>query len=92
MTDIDIRRAHGLNHAEARRLAGRLASDLGGHFGLSHEWQGDVLQFQGVGIDGSIAVEAADVHIRVQLGFLLKPMRPVIERSIHSELDKLLQI
>ena len=90
MADIDIRRPHTLDHEQARDLANRVAGELGGSLGLSHDWRGDQLHFDGMGVKGHIDVQDSEVHVRVRLGLLTSPLKGSIERGIHEQLDRLL--
>ena len=90
MADIDIRRAHHMSHAAAKSAADRMADKLAKKFALRGDWDGDTLRFQGTGVTGTLTVGAQDLHIAATLGFLLKAMRPSIEKAVLSELDSIL--
>jgi putative polyhydroxyalkanoate system protein len=89
MPDIDIKRAHNLGMKAARAAAEKMAEQLGRKFGLQGDWQGNVLNFERPGVTGALAVDDKDVRLTVNLGLLLKMMRPSIEGAVHEELDKL---
>jgi putative polyhydroxyalkanoate system protein len=89
MADIDIRRVHNLGMKAARTAADRMADHLGRKFGLTGEWDGNVLSFQRPGVTGSLAVTDKDLRLSVSLGFLLKAMQGSIENAIVHELDSL---
>ena len=89
MADIDIKRAHNLGLKAARAAADNMAEHLGRKFGLEGDWKGNVLSFERPGVTGSLAVDAKDLHLTVNLGFLLKAMRGSIEGAVREELDKL---
>ncbi len=89
MSEIRIRRSHHFTHAEAKKGADRVAASLKERFGLTGSWKGDELHFKGSGIDGVLRIEAKAVEIDAKLGFMLALMKPVIEASIHENLDKL---
>lgn len=89
MADIDLKRAHGLGLAAARVAAEKLGADLGKKFGLSGDWEGNTLHFERPGVKGALTVHDKDVHLTVGLGFLLKAMRPSIERAVVAEMDQL---
>ena len=89
MADIDIKRAHHLGLKAARAAADEMAEHLGQKFGLVGDWTGNVLNFQRPGVSGSLAVDDKDVRLVVNLGLLLKMMRPSIEGAVHEEMDKL---
>jgi len=90
MADIDLRRAHHLGLKAARTAADKLAADLGKRFGLTGDWEGNVLHFERPGVSGKLAVDEKDLHLTVSLGFLLKAMKGSIERAIDEKLDALL--
>jgi len=90
MADIDIRRAHGMNPADARAAADRMADKLGKKFGLKGDWDGNTMRFQGTGVTGTLTVSPKDLHIAATLGFLLKAMKGSIEQAVTRELDQLL--
>jgi len=91
MADIDIRRPHTLDRHEARDLANQVAVELGDSLGLSHDWRGDELHFDGMGVKGHIDVQEGEVRVRVRLGLLTSPLKGSIEQGIRAQLDRLLQ-
>src|SRR4029079_6131046 len=90
MADIEIRRAHGMNPANARAAADRMADKLGKKFGLKGDWDGNTMRFQGTGVTGTITVRPKDLHIGATLVFLLQAMKGSIEQAVTRELDQLL--
>ena len=88
MSDISIRRAHALNHKQARQAADKMAKKLEEAFDMEFEWDGDTLNFRRSGVDGELTLHDKEVQIDVRLGFLLAMMRPKIEASIMENLDK----
>ena len=89
MADIDFRRAHDLGLAGARKVAEKLAADLGRKFDLRGGWTGNTLRFERPGVTGTLAVTERDLHLSVSLGFLLKAMKGSIERAVTEKLDDL---
>ena len=89
MSDIKIRRAHALPHDEARDAAEKMAKRLKKDFDLDYEWDGDVLVFERSGVNGELTVAPKYVEMEVKLGFLLKMMKPTIERHINDNLDQI---
>jgi len=89
VSDIDLRREHGLDPVQARAMAERLLERLEREFGLRGEWAGNVLRFQRAGVQGHLALGPGDLHLQVTLGLLLKAMRGRIEQAIARELDQL---
>jgi putative polyhydroxyalkanoate system protein len=89
MSDIKLRRAHAMAHDKARDAAEKMAKRLQKEFDLDYEWDGDVLVFERPGVNGELTVAAKHVEMEVKLGFLLKMMKPAIERRIHENLDEI---
>jgi putative polyhydroxyalkanoate system protein len=88
MSDIVIRRAHGLTPAKAKKAAEKVAKQLDDKFELHHEWDGEVLRFKRSGVSGELELHKHEVELRVRLGFLLFALRPTIEREIHKYFDE----
>jgi putative polyhydroxyalkanoate system protein len=88
MAAIVVRRHHALGLDKARGLAQSMARRLKDDFGGSFKWQGDVLHFERTGASGSVAVTGEGVEVRVELGFLLSPLRSRVEREIIDFCDE----
>ena len=89
MSDIKIRRSHALPHDKARAAAEKMAKRLQKEFDLDYEWDGDVLVFERSGVNGELTVTSRHVEMEVKLGFLLRMMKPTIEKHIHDNLDEI---
>lgn len=89
MPSISIARTHTLGPRKARDAAERIARDLNKRFALDYAWDGDDMTFTRPGLSGRMHVGEKRVALDVQLGFLLTPIKPAIEREIHAQLDKL---
>ena len=89
MSDIKLRRSHNLPHDKARLAAEKMARRLKKEFDLDYEWDGDVLVFERSGVNGELTVAAKHVEMEVKLGFLLRMMKPTIEKHIHDKLDEI---
>jgi putative polyhydroxyalkanoate system protein len=89
MSDIKIRRAHTMPHDKARQSAEKMAKRLKKEFDLDYEWYGEVLVFERSGVNGELTVAAKHVEMEVKLGFLLKMMKPTIEKHINKNLDEI---
>jgi putative polyhydroxyalkanoate system protein len=89
MPHLSIERPHHLPQAEAKALAERLARDFEQRFGLVWRWDDDVIHFQRPGVSGSMRVGPATIALDLTLGLMFGAMKPVIERRINAELDRL---
>jgi putative polyhydroxyalkanoate system protein len=90
MSDIRIRRAHAKPVAEARKDAERMAKQLKKDFELDYGWDGDVLRFERIGVEGELHVTAKEIRLDARLGFLLAFLKPRIETEVETILDRLL--
>jgi putative polyhydroxyalkanoate system protein len=90
MADIAIKRSHSLGLKGAKDAADKMADKLGKQFNLSGDWNGNTLQFERPGVNGSLTVSDKDMKLEVTLGFLLKAMKGPIERAVNEQLDSVL--
>jgi putative polyhydroxyalkanoate system protein len=89
MATISIARKHGLSHKMAKDAAEKIARDLRKRFELEYEWAGDHIEFERPGVSGRMSVSKEHITLNVQLGWLLTPLKPTIEKEIAAQLDKL---
>jgi len=90
MSEINIRRRHGLTLREARRLAEDMAGRLNQRFELAYQWDGDALRFEREGVHGALTVVHGEIRVQARLGFLLALAKTQIEEEIESSLDEML--
>ncbi|AHY58612.1 MULTISPECIES: polyhydroxyalkanoic acid system family protein [Stenotrophomonas] len=88
MSSIDIRHAHSLPVDGARKAIEDVAAKLSERFGLQSNWVGDVLNFNGSGVDGAIELQPGQVHVTAKLGFLLSAMKGMVEGEIQRVLKE----
>ena len=88
MSEIRVVRPHHTTHKKALKGAEHIAEELGEEFGLTHEWDGHMLNFHRLGVEGYIEVGKKDIEIYVKLGFLLAALKPRIEQEIHRFCDE----
>ena len=91
MSVIDIHRAHSLDKEHAREAAETLAKDLSKQFDVNYQWEGDLLKFKRSGVKGQLDISENDLHIRLELGLMLRPFKSRIEQEIHSQPDQIIQ-
>lgn len=92
MSQIVIRRPHGLSHTQARSVAEQMAAHLHQRLQMVWEWQGDTLHFQRSGVKGQVAVGAEELLLDIRLGLLLAPMKSRIEQEIESYIAERLAV
>ncbi len=89
MSAIEITRDHNLSHDEAVAAATALAETLAEKYDVAFHWEGEKLIFARSGVKGQLCIEPSMVHLKMELGLLMKAFSGRIERSIHSHLDNL---
>jgi putative polyhydroxyalkanoate system protein len=95
MSTIDVRRSHTLSKDEARKRAEQLAQSMQQKFDLEWKWDGNRIVFEAPrgaakGTRGSVEVGDADVHVLIDLPFLLRVMKGTVESKVKEKLGQLL--
>ena len=95
MATIDIKRAHTLDLAEAKKRAEALATDMQAKLGIQWAWEGDNIKFDAPsgaakGAKGTVSVNTSEVRVEIDLPFLLRAVKGTIEGKVTEKLDKLI--
>ena len=88
MSRIDIRHAHSLPKAQARKAVEEVAKKLAEKFDMDYGWDGDILNFSRSGVDGAIELAAQELHVHAKLGFLTAMFKDPIESEIRRVLKE----
>ncbi|RZA18145.1 MAG: polyhydroxyalkanoic acid synthase [Lysobacteraceae bacterium] len=88
MSKIDIRHAHTLPKAKARKAVEEVARKLAEKFDMAYGWEGDTLNFSRSGVDGHIMLEPEELHVHAKLGFLTAMFKDPIEGEIRRVLKE----
>jgi putative polyhydroxyalkanoate system protein len=88
MSEISIRRTHGMSLKRARSAAEQIAAELSDEFSIDYEWDGNTLHFHRSGVTGTMIVDKKTIEILAKLSFLLRPLKSRIEREIHRFCDE----
>ena len=88
MSRIDIRHAHSLPKAKARKAIEDVAKKLAEKFDMDYGWEGDTLNFSRSGVDGHIVLGTDDLHVHARLGFLTAMFKEPIEGEIKRVLKE----
>lgn len=91
MATIDIRRPHDLGIEAARAATEKVAERLEEKVQVRWRWDGDVLHLERSGAKGTIAVTGSDVHVQIELGMVLRPMKGSVEQKVHDYLERYLR-
>jgi putative polyhydroxyalkanoate system protein len=87
--EVDI--PHQLAVAEAKQRIAGATEKLTRDYGASCTWQGDnVLKVSRKGLDALVSVGPSNVHIDMNLGFLLTPFAEKIKTGIAKQLSGIL--
>ena len=88
MSRIDIRHAHSLPKAKARKAIEEVAKKLAEKFDMDYGWDGDTLNFSRSGVDGAIELAPDELHVHAKLGFLTAMFKDPIESEIKRVLKE----
>ncbi|MDO5505640.1 MAG: polyhydroxyalkanoic acid system family protein [Pseudoxanthomonas suwonensis] len=88
MSPIDIIHPHPLPQDQARQALDDIAASLRERFGVNVQWQDGGMHFSASGVDGTIALEPGQLHLRAELGFPLSLMQESIETRIRDLLQR----
>ena len=88
MSRSDIRHAHSLPKAKARKAIEDVAKTLSEKFDMDYGWEGDTLNFSRSGVDGHIVLGPDDLHVHAKLGFLTAMFKDPIESEIRRVLKE----
>lgn len=88
MADISYTQPHKLSHKKAKAAAQKVVDKLGEEYGVTAEWEGDVLNFQRSGVNGTLEVTPHEAQIDITLGFLLKAFSGTIEQHVQENMKK----
>jgi putative polyhydroxyalkanoate system protein len=92
MATIEMERRHTLSKDEARKKAEDLADKMKEKIGIEWAWSGDTIKFEaksgaGKGAKGKVDVTDSLIRVEVDLPFMLRPLKGMIESKIKEKLD-----
>lgn len=90
MSVIKVSREHQLNHEEVKQIAEDMVVSLAQEFGVKYHWESETVKFKGAGAKGHMTLLPGQVDLKMELSFLLIPLKSKIEASIVRRLDKCL--
>jgi putative polyhydroxyalkanoate system protein len=88
MADIRVERKHGKTKDEARAIALKIAERARDKAQVTFTVHGDVIDIERSGGKGKLLVTDDTVAIEINLPFLLKPMRSVLEGKIEEYFER----
>lgn len=87
MATIDIEHPHSMGKERARQAVEGIADDLRKRLQVEYHWEGNDLLFNRPGATGRIDIGEQKVHVHVDLGLLLSPMKGIVESQIKEYLE-----
>ena len=90
MSDIRIRKQHGLGKAKCDELAAQLGEQLVKGLGGTISTQPDCLVYKTMGAEGVLRTGESDIEIVIKLGLMTKAFKPMIESEIENACAKYL--
>lgn len=92
MATIEMERRHTLSKDEARKKAEDLADKMKEKIGIEWAWHSDTIKFEAKsgaakGAKGKVDVTDNLIRVEVDLPFLLRPLKGMVESKIKEKLD-----
>ena len=92
MATIDMRRKHSLSRDNTRAKAEELARSMQEKLGIRWRWEGDSIKFDtpegtAKGTSGQVNVSDTEVRVQIDLPFLLRPLKGMVEVRVKEKLD-----
>lgn len=92
MATIEMEKRHTLSKDEARKKAEDLADKMKEKIGIEWAWSGDTIKFEAKsgaakGAKGKVDVTDSLIRIEVDLPFMLRPLKGMVESKIKEKLD-----
>lgn len=89
MAAIDIHHPHARSLQECRAVVERMAAKIAERMDVTSTWRSeDTLEFSRPGVDGSIRLLANEVHVAIELSWLLSPLKGMLESEIQRVLQR----
>ena len=93
MSDISVRRAHGLSLEEAQSKIDQIVEDVQTEFSSlvsSIDWNEDKTKAKvaGKGFSGDFVVDEQDVGIDIKLSMFAKPLKSKVQQKIEERVEK----
>lgn len=88
MSVIKVVREHHLSHEEVKKVAEEVVVSLAQEFGVKYHWEEDTVRFKGAGAKGRMILLPSALDLKIELGFLLVPLKGKIEKNVVRRLDE----
>jgi putative polyhydroxyalkanoate system protein len=93
MATIDIKRNHSLGLETAKTKAAELADGMKDKLGIVWRWDGNQIKFDAPsgmakGATGQVTVSDTSIRVEIDLPFMLRPMKGMVEGKVTEKLDR----
>lgn len=88
MPTVEASRSHDLTPTQARATVEKLARSYQQRFGGDYHWQDGVLHFEAQGTSGHIHVDDSLVHVTIELGTMMWPIKGQVQAAVEHQLDE----
>lgn len=95
MATIDIRRSHKLSIDDIKKKAEELAKGMEQKLGIVWRWEGELIKFDAPsgaakGATGTVTCNTSEVRVEIDLPFLLKAFKGMVEGKVNDRLNEIL--
>ncbi|GAC1543748.1 MAG: polyhydroxyalkanoic acid system family protein [Polyangiales bacterium] len=92
MATIEQRKSHNLGKEAARKKAEELADQLKTKLSIEWAWRGDTIEFEAKsgaakGTKGTVDVTDTEIVVKIDLPFMLRPLKGMVESRVKEKLD-----
>ncbi len=91
MADIRVERKHALGKQAAHAAALKVAERLKEKAQIEYRVSGDTIEFERTGAKGRLVIGEDSVVAEISIGFMLRPMRGMIENKIDEYFERYLK-
>lgn len=88
MAEISIVQQHNLSPDAARSAAEEVANKIAEEYGLTCQWEGDVLRFGRDGVEGALTLAAQQASMKINLGLFMGVFAPAIQTKVADKMRR----
>jgi putative polyhydroxyalkanoate system protein len=95
MSEVNYEQSHTLGLDKARELAQDWVADAARKLGLTCQHvtgaEKDTISFERAGVHGVMTVTGTHFDLRVKLGMMMAPFKPIVEAEIAKNLGRIIE-
>lgn len=88
MAEISIVQKHALSPEDARRAAEEVAGKIAEEYGLTCQWEENVLRFGREGVEGALTLGPQQAALRINLGLFMGVFAPAIQSKVADKMRR----